>query len=423
MLCLERAPELDWLGIPPRAPGGAAPPLEEALARALAGAWEAAGQRQHGRNGPAARRGRTVIVVPDGTRRFPHRAVTRAVLAFLAARGQPAGRALFLVAGGVHAGPPPGDLASEVGRGGAALRVHGADAEGESVGETSAGTPVALARDYLEAELRMAIGGTSFHYFAGYGGGPKLVFPGLATRPGVLANHRLALGPLPPGGLAEGCEPGRTAGNPVAADIAEAETLAAPEISLHLVAWGDGWRVEPGPAGLERARALVRRSGASGPRRAADCVLASAGGSPLDGDLVQAHKALYHASLYAREGGAILLAAGLARGSGSPALERWLEVRALDELEERARRAYDLNAQTAVSLRRICARHPVYWLGARSPRWVRRAGAEVVPDGAPPWAEIERAARASGEWKRGVYLPLAPAVVPADAPHGVAPAA
>lgn len=403
---LERPAGVEWTEVAPRERSAPAEPLADRLAAALALAWDEIAHR-------VAPRARAVVVVPDGTRRFPHAVAARAVLAFLSARGTAAPRTTFLVASGVHGGDPPAALVESVSASGASLAVHGSEAPCGAVGRTASGTPVALDRRYLEAEIRIAIGGTGFHYFAGFGGGPKLVFPGVAARDGVLANHRLSLGPLPPGGLAAGCEPGRTDGNPVARDIAEAAALAPPEVALHLVPAGDGFGVECGNDGLEEARRAVRESGTAGVPSAADCVVASAGGEPLDGDLVQAHKALYHAALYARPGGAIVLAAGLARGAGSRALERWLGIESLGELERQARADYDLNAQTALSLRRICQRHPVFWLGARSPEWVRRAGAEVVAQGGSPWDAAERAARATGDWWHGAHLPVASAVVPA----------
>lgn len=402
--------ELEWTTVAPRPLDGGrdGDVLERAVARQLEATWPSAEAARL-----AAREG-SLVIVPDGTRRFPHAAVVAGVCRALAVLGVPRSRVRFLVAGGVHAGGPPLSLVEAARRGGAEVAVHDGARECSPVGRTAAGSAVALDRAYLEAGLRLVVGGTSLHYFAGFGGGPKMIFPGVAARPGVAHNHRLSLAPHPPGGLAEGCAPGRITGNPVARDIAEGAAFRTPEMSLHLVPAAGGWTVETGDEGLRRARLAVLRGAAVGERQGADCVLASAGGAPLDGDLVQAHKALFHAAAYCRPGGAILLAARLERGAGSPAMERWLSMDDGEELERRARADYDLNAQTAISLRRLCARHTVLWLGAREPGWVRRAGAVPVDGVSQAWRAAGQEARRTGRYARGVHLPQASAVVPAD---------
>ena len=74
------------------------------------------------------------------------------------------------------------------------------------------------------------------HYFAGFGGGPKLVFPGVAGYDEIQANHArvLDLAATPPR-RHPGCEPGHLAGNPVAEEIAVAAALRPPDFAVLLV--------------------------------------------------------------------------------------------------------------------------------------------------------------------------------------------
>ena len=358
---------------------------------------------------PPAAGARVVIVVPDLTRPAPVRETLSRLVEALERRGVARERQALLVASGTHAAPASEALhqAWDIPRA-LALHVHDALTPGVALGSTRAGTPVEIDERYSRADWRITLGGVSFHYFAGFGGGPKMVFPGLASRDGTAANHKLTLAPWPPGGLARGCAPGVVSGNPVAEDIAEAAARAPAQASIHVVARSGGWEYYAGEEGGARAREVVRARGTVGEAGAYDAVVASAGGAPTDVDVVQAHKALVHAARYARAGAPVVLFAETAGGPGSKSFARWLEIEDPDELERRARSDYDLNAQTAISFRTLCERHPVTWVGSRCPRWIRMAGATAID----PGPEVERAL--AGVRGRGAVLPVATAVVPRD---------
>ena len=79
-------------------------------------------------------------------------------------------------------------------------------------------------------------------------------------------------------------------------------------------------------------------------------VVASAGGSPHDINLIQAHKALEMASHACEEGGTIVLVAECADGLGRVDFLKWFDAKDSRELESRLRSAYEVNGQTAWSL-------------------------------------------------------------------------
>ncbi|HEV8592280.1 MAG TPA: lactate racemase domain-containing protein, partial [Pyrinomonadaceae bacterium] len=60
------------------------------------------------------------------------------------------------------------------------------------MGETSGGIPVELSWTLTEFDHVILIGGVSFHYFAGFTGGRKLVCPGLASTKTISTSHKLA---------------------------------------------------------------------------------------------------------------------------------------------------------------------------------------------------------------------------------------
>jgi nickel-dependent lactate racemase len=59
----------------------------------------------------------------------------------------------------------------------------------EEMGVTPRGTPVEMNRGYANADVKIGIGGIIAHGFAGFGGGAKGIFPGVASLRAIEANH------------------------------------------------------------------------------------------------------------------------------------------------------------------------------------------------------------------------------------------
>ena len=194
---------------------------------------------------PAPSASRILIVVPDRTRSYPLPEILPALIERLLARGASAGRITVAVASGTHRPSEHEISGAHLGAlpAGTPVLRHDAAAPAAHCGTTPAGTPVDVNPALLEADAVIALGATAFHYFAGFGGGGKMLFPGLGARAAIAVNHRRSLGPWPPGGLAPGVEPGRLAGNPLAEDLAAAHALLPAARHLTL------WPVEGGHAG------------------------------------------------------------------------------------------------------------------------------------------------------------------------------
>jgi nickel-dependent lactate racemase len=328
-------------------------------------------------------------------------------------RGASAGKIVVAVASGTHR-PSEHELsASHLGELPPGVRVRGHDADGpwRAWGRTAAGTLVEVDHRMMMTNALFALGSVVFHYFAGFGGGGKMLFPGLGGRDSIASNHRLALAPWPPGGLAEGVEPGRLDGNPVAIDLAEAHAFL-PE-AHHLSLWpvtggyaGGRWSARSDFEALCARYAANRRVGE---RAAYDLVFAECTG-PGGIDVVQAHKALFHAALYARDGGQVILEAPCPEGIGSAAMARWLAAANRDALERDAREHYDLNAQTAISLAAIARRVRVTWIAREPLPLLDRWDVRVTHDADAEFARALAAARAGA---RVVRLPAPTDVLPA----------
>jgi len=365
---------------------------------------------------PVAADDRVLVLVPDRTRAFPLASTLAALTEGLVSRGVREEALTVLIASGTHRATPDDVAPARLGSllRGIRVRTHDPDGDCASVGTTPAGTPVRVHPALLEASRVFALGGTAFHYFAGFGGGPKLLFPGVGARASVAANHARSLGPWPPGGLAAGVEPGRLAGNPVAEDLAAAAALLP--AATHVTGWQDAageWRGARWSAPAEFADVCARASAGRrvGARHGYDAAWASAGGWPRDLDVVQAHKALFHASLFVKDGGRLVFAAACEEGYGSAAMERWLGMPDRATLESSARARYDLNAQTAISLAAIAARLRVTWIANRPLPALERWGVRVVTPRDTAAALRDEALALRGA--RVAYLPVATDVLPA----------
>lgn len=148
-------------------------------------------------------RRRAVVAIDDITRPTPVARVLPFVLRELEAAGLPRSAVTILVGTAAHRPATPDDVAKKLGPeyvGRYAVHMH--DFMGPDIrffGRV-AGGPVHLNRRFLEADLRIVIGGVIPHNETGYGGGAKMVVPGVAGKL-TIAHFHGALPPRPAGRL------------------------------------------------------------------------------------------------------------------------------------------------------------------------------------------------------------------------------
>ena len=221
---------------------------------------------------------------------------------------------------------------------------------------TRRGTPVRVNRALREADVVILLSNISFHYFAGFGGGRKLILPGCADRGSIMANHRLSMLETAPIQLHPECRAGHLDGNPVHEDMCEALTALGTGFGINFF-YDTQSRVifvnagDPIRSHVEACVAYRELFGVPVDTRA-DVMLLSAGGAPYDINLLQAHKALRNAAGAVRNGGSILFYAACPEGIGSESLTAALSVSA-EQFAKQPRGEYGLNHQTAVSLRAL----------------------------------------------------------------------
>lgn len=191
------------------------------------------------------------------------------------------------------------------------------------LGTTKLGTPLKLNPHVVNADKVILVDGITTHLFAGYGGGRKLILPGVAGFETIQRNHCHALADE----FGHGVNPKTRAlmidDNPLNDDMIEACQKINPCFLVHSVInadgeickmvggdWYDAWR-----AGTQAVFDIQRVP----MKQKADVVFACAGGYPNDVSLYQGSKCYDPAEMAAKEGG-IIIAIMEARDIKEPAI-------------------------------------------------------------------------------------------------------
>ncbi|NIN63551.1 MAG: nickel-dependent lactate racemase [Anaerolineae bacterium] len=192
------------------------------------------------------------------------------------------------------------------------VSVHDADDNDNlvNVGTTSRGTPVWANRRVVEAGFSVGIGTINPHYFAGYGGGPKLILPGISGRDTIRHNHVLIREP--------GTVQGNMEGNPLWEDMLEAARLVGLDMKIDCLLNSETkiYKLFVGDvdaAQKEAVRELTEVYGAPVPRLA-DVTITSA--FPLETNLIQSGKSILLADDITKPGGTVILLSACPDGAG-----------------------------------------------------------------------------------------------------------
>ena len=336
----------------------------------------------------SGRRSATVIV-PDGTRNAHLPKVLPVILEDLRSAGIESAATTVLVANGTH--PAVGEecvrlLLGEVPE---PVRVLEHDSRAEDdlvrVGELRDGIPLRLNRAAVEADFLVTVGSVRHHYFAGFGGGPKMVFPGVGGYDEIQANHGLVLRADGDGFERHpGCEPGVLEGNPVAEEIMRAAGRRPPDCALSLVEGREGGVTWAGsgplqvsyPAAVERVRSWFEVT--SGPPF--ELMVAGGGGAPGDTTLIQGHKSLDAACRFLAPGGEILFVAALDGGLGSEEMRPFVDHPQPEAILEKLSEDWVQYGHTTLRLLEKTSRHRVRLFSDLDPELARSLGFEPAAD-------------------------------------------
>lgn len=257
------------------------------------------------------------VLCSDHTRPVPSKIIIPQMLERIR-KGNPDAEITLLIGTGCHRGTTKAELVNKFGEdivNKENIYVH--DCEDESmlvhVGTLPSGGDIIVNRIAAEADLLVSEGFIEPHFFAGFSGGRKSVFPGCCSRKTVMYNHNAEFinSPYSRTGILKD--------NPIHRDMVFAARklglvficnviINAEKKVIHCVA-GDLERAhEAGTEWLKDYAGVDRVEG--------DIVLTSNGGYPLDQNIYQAVKSMTAAEACVRQDGVIIVASESSDGVG-----------------------------------------------------------------------------------------------------------
>ena len=214
-------------------------------------------------------------------------------------------------------------------------------------------SPIELNKVLADYDHVILVGGISFHYFAGFTGGRKLICPGLASEKTISATHKLAFD-CDTKSRRSNVGTGILKGNAVHEAFIEAASKIKPSFSFNTITNENGEATEvfcgDWISSHEAACEFYAQQNTIEIAEKRDIVIVSCGGFPHDLNLIQAHKALESASKACKDGGQIIFLAECPDGFGRSDFLKWFEAENSNKLAETLCEKYQVNGQTAWSL-------------------------------------------------------------------------
>jgi nickel-dependent lactate racemase len=195
-------------------------------------------------------------------------------------------------------------------------------AEHRWLGSTASGTPVYVDERFIQADLHITLGLIEQHLMLGFSGGRKLIAPGVAGQKTIKVIHSPRFMREP------NATEGHTTDNPLHAELLEIARMARHDFMLDVTLTREreisgifaGEPVTAHAAGVQ----FLKDTSIEVVPFAADLVISSAAGYPLDLTFYQTIKGITAAQHIARSGGSILVIAECSEGIGSAEFERKL---------------------------------------------------------------------------------------------------
>jgi lactate racemase len=264
------------------------------------------------------------IAICDITRPVPNQMILAPMLATLEAAGIPRNKITILIATGLHR-PNEGDELVEMVGAEIAARYRIVNHRGQRIDEhtylgmSPRGVPMWIDSRYVRADLKITTGLIEPHLMAGFSGGRKLICPGIAALETVKVWHGPDFLEHP------NADCGILDGNPVHEENTWIARRAGCDFIVNVVIDAERRPLCFVAGDMELAFLqgveFVKQVVVDRLPTPVDIVVTSSAGYPLDTTFYQAVKGLTGALAVVKQGGTIILAAGLAEGIGSPEFE------------------------------------------------------------------------------------------------------
>jgi nickel-dependent lactate racemase len=222
-------------------------------------------------------------------------------------------------------------------------------------GKTKRGTSIFLNKILADSDKIITIGSVTHHYFAGFGGGVKMIMPGLAYYKTIEQNHKRSISKNLK--LNKYCKSGELKNNPVYEDLINVMNYCPPIFSLNFLLDEKGKIIFASSGNVieshKKTASKVNKKYRVGINEKADLVICSTGGYPKDINLIQTHKSIHNAYQAVKHNGVIICLAECIDGIGSKTFLDWFNYDDII-LKKKILTDYSLNAQTAISFMEKC---------------------------------------------------------------------
>ncbi len=268
---------------------------------------------------------RMVIISSDHTRPVPSR-VTMPIILRRIREANPDIEITILIATGFHRPTTRQELIDRYGEEIVArekIVVHRShDDEMADLGTLPSGGKLLLNKVAIDTELLIAEGFIEAHLFAGFSGGRKSILPGIASATTVMANHCSEFIANP------NARTGNLEDNPIHRDMLYAARQAKLAFILNVVIDAQKKVIAAFAGDSEKAHVtgcefVLNMSQVK--KNPTDIVIATNGGYPLDQNIYQAVKGMTAAEANCKEGGVIIMVAGLIDGHGGESFFRMVK--------------------------------------------------------------------------------------------------
>ncbi len=266
---------------------------------------------------------KVVIISSDHTRPVPSHIIMPLILEEIR-KGNPEADITILISTGLHRATTKDELEAKFGADivtNEKIVVHDCDDDSNLVymGNLPSGGKLILNKLAAEANLLIAEGFIEPHFFAGFSGGRKSVLPGVAARETVMYNHNSAFIAHP------SARTGMLEGNPIHEDMLFAAKKAGLAFIVNVVIDAEHNPIFAVAGECEKAHQVGREFLASKCQvkaEAADIVVSTNGGYPLDQNVYQSVKGMTAAEATVREGGVIIMVAKAEDGHGGESFHK-----------------------------------------------------------------------------------------------------
>lgn len=351
---------------------------------------------------------KVVIITSDISRPMPTWDVMPALLDELYAAGADPADITLVFARGSHRGHTDEEREHLAGAR-AWQEIRCVDSDPDScinLGTTSRGTPIDIMQLVAEADRRICVGNIEYHYFAGYSGGAKALFPGTSTPQVIQANHSMMVD--------ERAHAGNIDDNPIRQDIEEAAKACPIDFILNVILDEHKKIIYAVAGDITQAH----RKGCAFldslyqveiPQRA-DIVIVSQGGAPKDANLYQTQKALDNSKHAVKDGGTIILVGACNEGMGSAVFEQWMtESESPEAMIEAIGRNFVLGGHKAAAIAQILKRADISMVSEMAPDFVRSIFMQPYDSLAPAFAD---AMKKHGDDATVIVMPFGGATLP-----------